>query len=94
MNDLKQQNESQLAILLLRAAKFLDEPGLNSSLCLIFNGMASMIAIVFIVIFMIGNREPLLLLGVLGCTAMTLANITDLFPFWLRKMAKAATKKN
>lgn len=94
MSNSKQPNKSQLAKLLLIAAKLLDEPRLNSSLCLIFNGMASMIAIIFIVMFLIGHREHLLLLGVIGCVAMTLANTTDLFPFWLKGMAKIVGKAN
>lgn len=71
-----------------KAANLFDDPQLNSSLCLIFNGLTSMIAIVFLVLFAIGRTRALLLLGIAGCTCMTLANITDLFPFWLHSIAK------
>ena len=77
-----------IAQFFMKAAKLLDEPHLNSSLCLIFNGMASMAAIVFIVLFVIGKTEPLLVLGIAGCICMTLANTTDMFPFWLNSVAR------
>ena len=92
-SDSKKSIRRMFSGLLLKAAKTLDEPHLNSSLCLIFNGMASMVAIVFIILFIIDKREPLLLLGFLGCVAMTLANIVDLFPFWLNGLAKVINKK-
>ena len=92
MTDSKKSIRRWFSGLLLRSAKILDEPHLNSSLCLIFNGMASMIAIVFIILFIIDKNEPLLLLGISGCVAMTLANIVDLFPFWLNGLAKVVDK--
>ena len=71
-----------------KAAKLFSDSQLNSSLCLIFNGMASMLAIAFLVLFLMGKTEPLLGLGAAGCVSMVLANITDLFPFWLKGIAK------
>lgn len=73
--------------LILKLAQMLDDQQLNSALCLIFNGMASMIAIVFIVLFIIGMTEPLLWLGIAGCFCMMVANTTDLYPVWLKKLA-------
>ena len=81
-----------IAKLLLKGSRLFDEPQLNSSLCLIFNGMASMIAIAFIVLYILGKTEPLLLLGFTGCLCMILANVTDLFPMFLRGMAKKFDK--
>ena len=74
--------------LFTKAGELFDDYRLNSSLCLIFNGMASMIAIVFLVLFAIGKTDFLFLLGVLGCFSMILANITDLFPFWIKGIVK------
>ena len=74
-----------------RIAELFDDSQLNSSLCLIFNGMASIIAIVFLILFIMGKTESLLWLGFAGCLCMILANITDLFPFWLRGIAKKLT---
>ena len=71
-----------------KAAEVFDDTQLNSSLCLIFNGMASMVAIAFLVLFGMGKTEALFWLGVAGCICMILANITDLFPFWLKGIAK------
>jgi len=71
-----------------KLADLFSDTNLNSSLCLIFNGMASMTAILFIVFFAIKLRGPLLWLGAAGCGCMMLANITDLFPFWLKLLAK------
>jgi len=80
-----------------RAAELFGDSQLNSSLCLIFNGMASMAAIAFLVLFVIGKKESLFWLGIVGCICMVLANITDLFPFWLKGIAKKlenSSKKN
>jgi len=74
--------------LFTKAADLFDDAQLNSSLCLIFNGMASMVAIAFLVLFAMGKTGTLFWLGVAGCVCMVLANITDLFPFWLRGIAK------
>ena len=74
--------------LFTKAADLFDDTQLNSSLCLIFNGMASMVAIAFLVLFAMGKTEALFWLGIAGCVCMILANITDLFPFWLRGIAK------
>ena len=93
MTDSKKSIRRWFSGLLLKAAKILDKPHLNSSLCLIFNGMASMIAIVFIILFIIDKRDPLLLLGFSGCISMTLANIVDLFPFLLTGLAKVIDKE-
>ena len=71
-----------------KAAQLLEDAQLNSALCLIFNGMASMIAIVFLVLFVMKKTAPLFWLGIAGCICMILANITDLFPFWLKGIAK------
>jgi len=78
----------KIASLLLRLSKLFDEPQLNSALCLIFNGMASMIAIVFLVLFITGKTRALLWLGGSGCVCMILANTTDLFPLFLSSIAK------
>ena len=80
--------------LLAKAADLFDDAQLNSSLCLIFNGMASMVAIAFLVLFAMGKTGALLELGVAGCACMILANITDLFPFWLRGIAKKLSNNN
>ena len=72
----------------MKAAELFGDYQLNSSLCLIFNGMASMAAIVFLVLFVLGKNELLFWLGIAGCICMILANITDLFPFWLKGIAK------
>jgi len=77
-----------------QAARLFDEPNLNSSLCLIFNGMASMIAIIFLVLFAIGKTGALFYIGVAGCFCMILANITDLIPFWLKSIAKKMGSNN
>ena len=77
-----------------KAADLFDDAQLNSSLCLIFNGMASVVAIAFLVLFAMGKTGTLFGLGVAGCACMVLANITDLFPFWLRGIAKKLTKSN
>ena len=71
-----------------KMAELFDDYQLNSSLCLIFNGMASMIAIIFLVLFAMGKTGVLFWLGIAGCICMILANITDLFPFWLKGIAK------
>lgn len=92
MNNAKRTKRQIFIRLLLRSAKLLDKQNLNNALGLIFNGIASMIAIVFIVMFIVGYKPPLLLLGILGCVTMTLANVADLFPFWLKKMAQALDK--
>jgi len=81
-----------IAKLLLKASRLFDEPQLNSSLCLIFNGMASMIAIVFLVFFIIKKTGPLMWLGWSGCFCMILANMTDLLPLLLSKLAKKLDK--
>jgi len=75
-------------------AELFSDTKLNSSLCLIFNGMASMVAILFIVFFAIKQRSPLFWLGAAGCSCMMLANITDLFPFWLKLLAKKLAGDN
>ena len=75
--------------LFMKAADLFDDAQLNSSLCLIFNGIASMVAIAFLVLFAIGKTGTLFWLGVAGCVCMVLANITDLFPFWLRGITEA-----
>ena len=80
--------------LFMKAADLFDDAQLNSSLCLIFNGMASMVAIAFLVLFAMGKTGTLFWLGVVGCVCMVLANITDLFPFWLRGIAKKLAKRN
>ena len=77
-----------------KLADLFSDTNLNSSLCLIFNGMASMTAILFIVFFAIKLRGPLLWLGAAGCGCMLLANITDLFPFWLKLLAKKLDSEN
>ena len=77
-----------LAQFFMKAAELFGDYQLNSSLCLIFNGMASMVAIVFLVLFAMGKSELLFGLGMAGCICMVLANITDLFPFWLKGIAK------
>ena len=71
-----------------KAAELFNDTQLISALCLIFNGMASMIAIVFLVLFAAGKTGSLFWLGIAGCACMILANITDLFPFWLRGIVK------
>ena len=71
-----------------KAAILFDEPNLNSSLCLIFNGMASMIAIAFLILYFMGKTSTLFYLGIGGFFCMMLANITDLIPFWLKSIAK------
>ncbi|MFV0400157.1 MAG: hypothetical protein ACK5LX_05990 [Oscillospiraceae bacterium] len=78
----------RIAGLIAKAAEVLDEPRLNSSLCLIFNGMASMVAIVFLVLYFTGNRGALLPLGCSGVLCMLLANTTDLFPYFLNGIVK------
>ena len=80
--------KSVLVQFFTKMAELFDDPQLNSSLCLIFNGMASMIAIVFLVLFAMGKTNSLFILGIAGCICMILANITDLFPFWLKVIAK------
>ena len=80
--------------LFAKAADLFDDAQLNSSLCLIFNGMASMVAIAFLVLFAMGKTGALFWLGLAGCVCMVLANITDLFPFWLRGIAKKLAKSN
>ena len=88
-------NKENIAKLFSKAAELFGEAHLNSSLCLIFNGMASMIAIAFLVLYAMGREELLLWLGFGGCICMILANLTDLFPFWLKGIAKKlAQKKN
>jgi len=77
-----------------KMAELFDDTQLNSSLCLIFNGMASMIAIVFLVLFVIGKSGALLWIGLVACICMILANITDLFPFWLKGIAKKLDSSN
>ena len=80
--------------LFMKAADLFDDAQLNSSLCLIFNGMASMVAIAFLVLFAMGKTGTLFGLGVAGCVCMVLANIMDLFPFWLRGIAKKMAHSN
>ena len=80
--------KSVLVKLFTRGADLFGDAQLNSSLCLIFNGMASVIAIVFLVLFAMGKSGALLWLGFAACICMILANITDLFPFWLKGTAK------
>ena len=82
------------ARLFAKAADLLDHAQLNSSLCLIFNGMASMVAIAFLVLFAMGKTGTLFWLGAVGCVCMVLANITDLFPFLLRGIAKKLAHSN
>jgi len=82
-----------LAQFFIKMAELLDDTQLNSSLCLIFNGMASMIAIIFLVLFAVGKTNSLFWLGIAGCICMVLANITDLFPFLLKGIAKKLTDK-
>ena len=72
----------------MKAAELFDDSRLNSSLCLIFNGMASMVAIAFLVLFAMGKAGALFELGITGCICMVMANITDLFPFWLKGIAE------
>ena len=81
-------SEKNAVKLFTKAADLFDDTQLNSSLCLIFNGMASMVAIAFLVLFAMGKTGALFWLGIAGCVCMILANITDLFPFWLRGIAK------
>ena len=83
-----------LAQFFSKAAELFGNSQLNSSLCLIFNGMASMIAIAFLVLFAIGKPDMLFWLGIAGCVCMILANITDLFPFWLKGIAKKLAGNN
>ena len=80
--------------LFTRAADIFGDSQLNSSLCLILNGMASMIAIAFLVLFTMRKTEALFWLGLAGCICMVLANITDLFPFWLNGIAKKLDRHN
>ena len=75
-----------------RASKRSDEQYFNGVLCLMFNGMASVIAIVFLILFITGKTGTLLWLGFAGCACMTLANTTDLFPLWLSQIAKKLAK--
>ena len=77
-----------------KMAELFEDTQLNSSLCLIFNGMASMIAMTFLALFAMGKTGALFWLGVAGCICMVLANITDLFPFWLRGIAKKLDSSN
>ena len=77
-----------------KAAELFGDSQLNSSLCLIFNGMASMIAIAFLVLFAVGKPDALFWLGIAGCVCMILANLTDLFPFWLKGIAKKLDNSN
>ena len=84
--------KSVLAQLFTKGAELFGDAQLNSSLCLIFNGMASMIAIVFLVLFAMGKSGALLWLGFAGCICIILANIIDLFPFWLKGVAKKFDK--
>jgi len=81
-------SEKNTVKLFTKAADLFDDTQLNSSLCLIFNGMASMVAIAFLILFAMGKTCALFWLGIAGCVCMILANITDLFPFWLRGIAK------
>ena len=81
-------NKKFLVQFFLKAAELFGDTQLNSALCLIFNGMASMIAIAFLVLFVMGKTGSLFWLGIAGCICMILANITDLFPFWLKGIAK------
>jgi len=76
-----------------KASKRTDEQHFNSVLCLMFNGMASIIAIVFLILFIAGKTGALLWLGFAGCACMTLANTTDLFPFWLGRIVKKLNKE-
>lgn len=78
----------KIAGLIAKAAKVIDEPRLSSSLCLIFNGMASMVAIVFLLFYFSGKTEPLMPLGWSGALCMVLANTTDLFPYFLNGIVK------
>ena len=71
----------------------LNDHTLNSSLCLIFNGMASVIAIIFLIFFVIGNTKPLLWLGIAGCLSMTLANTIDILFYWLGRIIMNQVKK-
>jgi len=82
------------AQLFTKGAELFGDAQLNSSLSLIFNGMASMIAVVFLVLFAMGKSGALLWLGLSGCICMILANIIDLFPFWLRGIAKKLDNSN
>jgi len=81
-------SKKNLSQFFTKAAELFSDSQLNSSLCLIFNGMASMIAIAFLVLFLIGKTGALFWLGIAGCLCMILANITDMFPFWLKGIAK------
>ena len=81
-------SKKKLSQFFIKAAELFGESQLNSSLCLIFNGMASMIAIAFLILFLLGKTGTLFWLGIAGCLCMVLANITDLFPFWLKGIAK------
>lgn len=71
-----------------QASRLYEDRDLTSSLCLIFNGIASMIAILFLVFYIIGYTVPLLWLGIAGCVCMVLANTTDIIPFWLGALKK------
>ena len=77
-----------------KMVKLFGDTQLNNSLCLIFNGMASMIAIVFLVLFAMGKLSALLWIGIAACICMILANITDLFPFWLKGIVKKLDDNN
>ena len=81
-------NKKLLVQFFLKSAELFGDSQLNSSLCLIFNGMASMAAIAFLILFAMGKTGPLFWLGIAGCICMILANITDIFPFWLKGIAK------
>lgn len=74
--------------ILISFSKLLNEPKLNKSLCLIFNGAATIIAIIFIVLSIMDYTSPLMILGICGCTLIILANVTDMLPSLLVKMAK------
>ena len=86
-------SKATIASIFVRAANLLDEPHLNSTLCLIFNGIASIIAIIFLVLFFGKSTASLLGLGIAGCICMVLANITDLLPSGLNKIARKISKK-
>jgi hypothetical protein len=69
-----------------KVSKCKDDQYLSNVLCLMFNGTASIVSIIFLVLFITGKTGALLWLGLGGCVCITLANTTDLFPFWLKKL--------
>lgn len=73
---------------LLKIYDVFKEPNLNKSLCLIYNGIASMISIAFIVMFFMGKTQGMLIIGIAGCISITLANVTDLIPSGIKRLAK------